>query len=143
MTQKIILGAYPTWILPKSLIFSKFKQTKTPMLLEVVSQLSLFFMHYFWLSRCGFSIIIVFHALLLVIKSWFNLSNHNEYLNTWWPSLTVCVFVHGVLTYESLVARNYFICKIWRFKDLIRTILFDNIAFYSFLLDSLKLTYSA
>lgn len=43
-------------------------------------------------------------------------------------SLYVCLY--GVLTYESLVARNYFICKIWRFTNLIRTILL----FYSIIL---------
>lgn len=103
------------------------------MLLEVVSQLSLFSMPYFWLSK-----------LLLIIKitfgyqNWFYLRNHNDYLNTLWPSFTVCAFVRGVLTYKSLVARKYFICKIWRFKNLIRTILFNNIiliyiVFYSIL----------
>lgn len=96
------------------------------MLLEVVSQLSLFSMHYFWLSKLLFVTKITF-----CYQNWFYLSNHNEYLNTWWPTFIVCVFEHGVLTYKSLVARKYFICKIWRFKYFIRAILFNNIDLYS------------
>lgn len=92
------------------------------MLLEVVSQLSLFSIHYFWLSRGGFSIMIVFHALLLVTKIGFI---YVIIMIIWilYDLLSLYVCLYGVLTYESLVARNYFICKIWRFKNLIRTIL--------------------
>lgn len=86
----------------------------------MVIKITFNYQNYFWLSKLLLVIKIGFiYVIIMIIWILYDLL-----------SLYVCLY--GVLTYKSLVARNYFICKIWIFKNLIRTILFDNIDLYSF-----------